>query len=237
MNLLLLREGDFTGPDSVSISGRRFMHVKKVIRAEAGTSLACGLLNGKMGTGRVTAMDRNGFRMEVVLDQAPPPKLPLTLVLALPRPKMLKRILQAATSLGVRDIYLVNSRRVEKSFWESDLLGREKLERHLRLGLEQTRDTVLPNLVLERYFTSFVKKDLPRISEHKRRILAHPKTSQRCPVDIKEDTVLVIGPEGGFIELEVDTLAEAGFFPHSMGSRILRVETAVTALIARLFPS
>ena len=237
MNLLLLDKTDFTGPDSVSITGRRFMHVKKVIRAKVGTGLSCGLINGKMGTGKVTHWDKNGFRMDVALDREPPEPLPLTLVIALPRPKMLKRILQSAASLGVKKIFLINSWRVEKSYWQSDLLDGEKLERHLRLGLEQAKDTIMPALYLERYFTSFVKKDLTRMGKGKKCILAHPKTSQACPVGVNKETILVIGPEGGFIDLEVDTLAEAGFSPFSMGPRILRVETAVTALIARLFPS
>ncbi len=237
MNLLLLEEKDFTGPDCVSITGRRFMHVKKVIRAKVGTELVCGQINGRMGTGKVTHLDRNGFRMDVILNREPPDAIPLTLVLALPRPKMLKRILQSAASLGVKEIYLINSWRVEKSFWQSDLLEREKLERHLRLGLEQAKDTIMPKLFLERYFTSFVKKDLAQMGRGKKCILAHPKTSQACPVGVNKETILVIGPEGGFIDLEVDTLADAGFSPFSMGPRILRVETAVTALIARLFPS
>ena len=217
MNLLLLGEEDFIGPDTVRIAGRRFMHVKKVIRAGAGTRLACGRRNGKMGTGEVTAMDRDGFSMRISLNTEPPPKLPLTLVLALPRPKMLKRILQAAASLGVRDIYLINAWRVEKSFW--------------------SRDTMMPGLFLERYFTRFVKTDLADMAPKKNCILAHPKTSQPCPVGVKEETILVIGPEGGFIDLEVETLTQAGFTPCHMGPRILRVETAVTALISRLFPA
>ncbi len=237
MNLLLLDEKDFRGPACVSITGRRFMHVKKVIRAQVGTSLACGLINGKMGKGEVTDFNKNGFRMHISLTQEPPAAIPLTLVLALPRPKMLKRILQSAASLGVKEIYLINSWRVEKSFWQSDLLEMEKLERHLRLGLEQAKDTMMPKLCLERYFTSFVKKDLAKMGKGKTCILAHPKTSQVCPVGVNKETILVIGPEGGFIDLEVDTLATAGFSPFSMGPRILRVETAVTALIARLFPS
>lgn len=237
MNLLLLEDKDFIGPDMVSITGRRFMHVKKVIRAESGTRLACGRLNGKTGAGTVIDIDRDGFRMTVCLDQAPPKKLPLVLVLAMPRPKMLKRILQAAAGMGVRDIHLINARRVEKSFWLSDLLERQKLERHLRLGLEQAKDTVMPGLFIQRYFTKFVRTGLAEMGRNKKRILAHPKTSQPCPVGVKEETVLVVGPEGGFIDPEVDTLEEAGFAPYSMGPRILRVETAVIALISRLFPA
>ncbi len=235
MNLLLLNDQDFIAPDRVEVTGRRFMHAKKVIKAKVGTQLSCGRVNGRMGKGLVVSMEKDRVLMEVKLDQDPPPPLPLTVVLALPRPKMLKRILQSMTSLGVKNIYLINSRRVEKSFWSSDLLTQEKIDRHLRLGLEQARDTQMPRVSLKRYFTPFVKEELKGMVKGKICLLAHPKASQPCPFGVNRETILVIGPEGGFIDLEVETLAESGFEPFSMGPRILRVETATTALISRLF--
>lgn len=235
MNLVLLEDKDFIEPKLVAVTGERFMHVKKIIRASKGSTLACGKVNGKIGTGRVTSMNRNGFEMAVDLTLAPPSPLPLTLVMAMPRPKMLKRILQSVTSLGVKQIYLINSWRVEKSFWLTDLLEKERLERHLKLGLAQAKDTMMPVIHLKRYFTAFAKQELPGLGKNKIRILAHPKTSQVCPAGVNKKAVLVIGPEGGFIDQEVDTLAQAGFTPYTMGPRILRVETAVTALISRLY--
>lgn len=235
MNLLLLEDKDFTGPDQVRIEGRRFMHMKKVIKADPGTTLACGRLNGDMGSALVTQMDRESATLSITLDRNPPPPLPLILVLALPRPKMLKRIFQTVSALGVKQIYLINSWRVEKSFWLTDLLEEDKLARHLKLGLEQAKDTLMPEVFLKRYFTSFVKEELPVIGKGKTCILAHPKTEQACPAAVNKDTVLVVGPEGGFIDLEVATLETAGFEPCHMGSRILRVETAVPVMISRLF--
>ncbi len=235
MNLLLLEDKDFIEPELVAITGERFMHVKKIIRAKKGTTLACGKVNGNMGSGRIIFMSTNKFEMQVTLDAQPPQPLPLTLVLALPRPKMLKRILQSVTSLGVKKIILINSWRVEKSFWLTDLLDQKKLDRHLKLGLAQAKDTRMPTICLKRYFTAFVKEELPRLGKDKIRILAHPKTSQVCPAGVNKEAVLVIGPEGGFIDQEVDTLFDAGFNPFTTGPRILRVETAVTALISRLF--
>lgn len=241
MNLLLLEDTDFkgVGPEAVpclaEVSGRRFLHMKKVLRAEPGKILTCGRLNGKMGSATVVAMDRESACLEVVLDREPPSPLPLTLVLALPRPKMLKRILQTVSALGVKDLYLINSWRVEKSFWLTDLLEADKLCRHLKLGLEQAVDTILPKVHLRRYFTSFVKEELPGIGNGKRCLLAHPKTNQACPAGVEGETVLVIGPEGGFIDLEVDTLVDSGVEPCHIGPRILRVETAVPVIISRLF--
>ena len=52
---------------------------------------------------------------------------------------------------------------------------------------------------------------------------------------MSEPTVVAIGPEGGWIERELDSFRREGFEEISLGSRPLRVETAVTALIARMF--
>ncbi len=235
MNLILLTPSDFTGPDWVCLHGRRLDHVRKVIRPKIGEALACGLVNDRMGVGIVEELSRQELVLKVCLAQEPPPPLPLNLVLALPRPKMLKRIMAAVTSLGVKEIYLVNSRRVEKSFWQSQFMDEEKLSHYMTLGLEQAKDTMMPNLHIRRYFTAFVKEELPGIAKGTQRILAHPKTHAVCPTMIDAPATLVIGPEGGFIDLEVETLAEAGFEPYTLGPRILKVETAVTHLISRLY--
>ena len=235
MNLMLLEKKDFTGPDRVMISGRRFDHVKKVLQAKTDETLSCGLVNGNMGTGRIIAVYPDFLEMDVSLDRTPPQPLPLTLILALPRPKMLKRIIESITSLGVKEIYLVNSWRVEKSFWQSPILEAGELEKYLRLGLEQARDTMMPRIYQKRFFTKFVKEELPVIGKNSFCITAHPKTSNICPMGVNKKTSLVIGPEGGFIDLEIKTLEESGFKTYSIGQRILRVETATTFLISRLF--
>ena len=235
MNLILLEDRDFISPDRVRLQDDRCRHIIRVLGAKPGDILVCGRKNAKMGTGLIVSMDRQSIEMELRLDQNPPEPLPLILVLALPRPKMLKRILQNIASLGVKDIFLINSRRVEKSFWGSGVLSESDIQRHLDLGLCQARDTLVPRVHLKRFFSPFVKEELPELSINKKRILAHPKAQSFCPVGLNSDTVLVIGPEGGFIDLEVRTLVDKGFEPMTMGARILRVETAVTALVSRLF--
>jgi len=235
MNLILLEDRDFTGPDQVRLQDDRCRHIVRVLGAKPGDTLVCGRKNANMGTGLIVSMNRQFIDMNVRLDQAPPVPLPLTLVLALPRPKMLKRILQSLASLGVKDIFLINSRRVEKSFWDSGVLSKAGIQRHLDLGLCQARDTLVPRVHLKRFFAPFVNEELPELGKDKTRILAHPKSEAFCPGGLNSDTVLVIGPEGGFIDLEVRTLVDKGFAPMTMGARILRVETAVTALVSRLF--
>jgi|TARA_B110000459_G_C16312713_1_gene359937 RsmE family RNA methyltransferase len=139
--------------------------------------------------------------------------------------------------MGVKKIYLINSSRVEKSFWQSPFLKPEALEEQLILGLEQARDTVMPEIFLRKLFKPFVEDELGEIVAGSKALVAHPIAAAACPVDSQSPITLAIGPEGGFIPYEVEKLIEVGFQSVHLGPRILRVENAVPALISRLFPS
>jgi RsmE family RNA methyltransferase len=173
--------------------------------------------------------------MDVELDRCPPPKLPITLLLALPRPKALNRVLVAATSLGAVRIVLLNAWRVEKSYWGSPRLSDGNLLHQRMLGLEQAVDTVLPELRLERLFSPFLRDGLPPLAEGAVRLLAHPGAEAPCPPGVEGPCVLALGPEGGFVAGEVAALRDAGFTPVGLGRRTLRVETAMSAAVGRLF--
>ncbi len=235
MNLVLLLEEDFTSAQRVRLSGRRFRHVQDVHRAEVGQALKVGLLGGLLGRGLVTAIGEEALELEVVLDQEPPPKLPLTLIVALPRPKVLNRVIASATSLGAARIVLVNVWKVEKSYWRSPRMAEENLLHQRLLGLEQAGDTVLPELRLARLFRPFVEEELPALSEGSRRFLAHPGAALPCPRNLVGPVALALGPEGGWVEAEVASFQRAGFDTVSLGPRILRTETAVAALVGRIF--
>lgn len=235
MNLILLFPEDFVAPDRVLLTGRRLRHVLEVHRAAVGQCLCVGEAGGRIGNGEVLRLDDDGLELAVVLDRESPPPLPVTLLLALPRPKVLKRVLLAATSLGVKRIVLMNGFRVEKSFWKSPALVGEALREPLILGLEQARDTVLPDVLLKPLFKPFVEDELPALSAGSTRLVAHPQTECPCPRGIAGSVTLAVGPEGGFIPYEIEKLQEAGFVPCALGERILRVETAVVTLLARLF--
>ena len=235
MNLVLLFEHDFIRNDRVRLQGRRLKHVTEVLRASAGGELAVGLLNGPVGRGTITSLASDAVEMEVSLDFRPPPPLPVTLILALHRPKMLKRVLAAASSMGVKKMYLINAFRTEKSFWKSPLLREENLRAHLISGLEQAKDTIMPEIFLRPLFKPFVEDELPDIAKGTCALVAHPSAEKPCPRNVLHRVTLAIGPEGGFIPYEVERLASCGFVPVSLGSRPLRAETVVPALLSRLF--
>ncbi|MBD9482857.1 16S rRNA (uracil(1498)-N(3))-methyltransferase [Pseudomonas sp. PDM14] len=235
MNLLLLEDADFVAADRVVLEGRRLKHLQEVHRAEAGDQLRVGRLGGLMGSGTLLALDASRAELQIQLDQPPPAKLPLTLLLALPRPKMLRRVLQTVSAMGVPRLVLLNSYRVEKSFWQTPFLEAEAIREQLILGLEQARDTVLPEVTIEKRFKPFVEDSLPAIAAGSLGLVGHPGDYPACPRAVEQPVTLAIGPEGGWIAYEVDKLGEAGLAPVQLGERILRVETAVAALLARLF--
>jgi RsmE family RNA methyltransferase len=135
----------------------------------------------------------------------------------------------------VKQIYLLNSYRVEKSFWNSPLLQPEKLQEQFLLGLEQTVDTILPEVHLRKLFKPFVEDELPAIIKGTTALVAHPFADASFPASVAGPATLAIGPEGGFIPYEIEKLQECGFVSVSLGERILRVETAVPVLLGRLF--
>jgi 16S rRNA (uracil1498-N3)-methyltransferase len=236
MNLLLLKPDQIT-QQTATVSGRQLEHLLVVQRVELGDSVRVGEINGLMGQGIIKTLSAEQATLEINLDTPPPPVTPLCLRLALPRPKMLRRTLQSVTAMGVKKIYLVNSSRVEKSFWRSPFLQPEALEEQMILGLEQARDTLMPEIHLRKRFKPFVEDELGEIIKDSQALVAHPLTEVPCPIDCDSAVTLAIGPEGGFIPYEVELLSSIGFEAVHLGPRILRVEVAVPALISRLFPA
>lgn len=234
MNLLLF-EASERNDDRVFLTGRRLQHLRDQLGVKAGGTVKVGEIGGAMGTGTILSMTDSMAELAVTLNDPPPPPLPLILVLALPRPKMLRRILQTVATLGIAELHLVNSYRVEKSYWQTPWLEPCTLREQLLLGLEQGVDTRVPAVALHKRFKPFVEDQLPSLIKGTLPLVAHPYADMACPVACNEAITLAIGPEGGFIPYEVDKLVECGFQAVSLGRRILRVETAIPVLVGRLF--
>lgn len=238
MNLILLHPQELTD-HHVTLTGRRADHIRKILRATIGDSVRVGMLGGLLGTGCIQEMDNNSIVLEVHLTTEPPTFPPTDLILAVPRPIMLKRVLAQAVSMGVNRIFLINANRVEKSFFSSTLIQSNAFTEPLCLGLEQAIDTKMPEISVHTRFRPFVEDFLPELlSDCPIRLLAHPEGEQTMAQAagglLAQRVVLAIGPEGGWVDFEVQRFKEQGFIPFSLGPRILRVDTAVPALLAQL---
>lgn len=238
MNLLIIHPNERTPQNLVVLEGRRAEHLTKILRVDINSSVRTGVINGSIGQSKVIKMDSGRVTLE--LDQSsfelPPEAIPCQLILAMPRPKMMRRVLQNIAAMGVKEIHLINSWKVEKSYWQTPWLSEQALMENLLLGLEQSIDTIVPKVMTHRLFKPFVEDIMPGLIKGKITLLAHPGATTRCPVGLKEPSSLIIGPEGGFTDYEVTRLREAGAETVHAGQRVLRVETAIPALLSRLYP-
>ena len=233
MNIILLQESDWTGGQSVCLSDYRAQHIITVIQPALGQSLRVGLINGHKGIGTVTAIDQATVKLDVALTEAPPARHPTRLVLALPRPKMLRRILRTVAEFGVDELHLIHSYRVEKSFWQSPYLEKGKVEAALIQGLERAGDTILPVVTEHRRFKPFMEDSLSSIAAERDLVIAHPSGEHRLQTEDGKNRCLLVGPEGGFIDYEIELARSRGAKVAHLGNRIMSVDTAVCAVLAR----
>ncbi len=234
MNLILLFPSDFIASDTVRLTGRRLGHALEILKPKKDDLLTVGLEGGMIGSGRVVAIDARSLTMSVAFNEPPPPRIPVVLCVALMRPIVFRRVLLTAASLGVEEVIFFHTVRVEKSFWQSTALKEDGIREQLVLGLEQAKDTVLPKVSFQKRFKPFVEDVLPGLLKTRAGIVADP-SGQAMAGNCCEPAVLIIGPEGGFVPYEIEKFREAGCKVIGLGPRILKVETAVVALLIRMW--
>ncbi len=234
MNLIIIEKNDFINETTVRLKERRLEHIRSIHKAEIGDSLRVGELEGLMGTGVVIDINNEFIDLKVSLTEKPPEASNIKVILAMPRPKVFKRLLMDMTTMGIKDIFVIKTWRVDKSYFNTPILTEEAIRETMILGLEQAKDTTMPTVTVKNLFKPFVEDEVPSIIANTKAIVAHPTGQIECQRCINEPLTLLIGPEGGLIEYEIELLKSIGFEAVTLGERILRVETAVPYIIGRL---
>lgn len=235
MNRILLEKDELDACGEALILGRRAKHVHTVLRARPGERVRVGIINGPCGTGRILSLDTaDTMRLHCELDTTAPAATGIALLLALPRPKIMRRLWAPLASLGVERIILVNATKVERPYFDTHWLAPEVVRALLIEGLEQSGDTRLPEVRVCRRFKPFVEDDAAgTFGVAASRILcqpgnAYPPLAHRLGSGA---VVFAIGPEGGWTPYELDLLRRHDFECATLGERTLRTDTAVLAVI------
>ncbi len=216
----------------VRLRGARARHLRSVLRVRAGQVLRAGRVRGPLGRAEVRSVEGDAVIVEVAWEAKQPEPPQVDLVLALPRPKALSRTLEIAACLGVRRIDLVNAWRVEKSYFQSPRLARERVEADLRAGCAQGGHTWVPSWAVHRRLVSFLDETLPRLREAVG-LLAHPGAGAGLELARGTRPIrLAIGPEGGWIPRELESFRDRGFTPIALTRSILKSEVAVAVALA-----
>lgn len=238
MNLLLLPQNtDITQPILID-NIRQIHHLHQILKVKVGDKIKIGIAQAQRYLAEIIELNQNHAKIQVIFqsdfDVNPPQKLPVTLVLALPRPKVLRRMIQDATAMGVQKIVVLHSYHVDKSYWASPIL--QQLDEAMTLGLEQAQDTIFPELIFEKRFKPFVEDRLATwINKNCPAYVAHPYAQASLPSNIQHECILIVGCERGFIDYEINLLIENGCQIYQFGSRILRTENSVPYCLGRLF--
>lgn len=236
MNLILLHDRDWIDARHVQITNRRYRHLLQVLKVVPGKVLKVGQVNGRIGIGTVVEVNPESGRviLELVLDTDPPPPSSVSLILAMPRPLVFRRVLMHAVTLGVKQLFIVGSQRVEKSYFHTPLLHADSVQAIIEEALEQAVDTQVPSVTLYPQLHHFIHDEDALLSNSCDKYLAAPGAESQLHHSASARALLAIGPEGGFVASEVERLCSYGFLRLNLGPRILRVETAVCVALARI---
>ena len=272
MNSILLDEAECSAlPDkdsalftwSLRREDRRARHLLEVLKLAPGREFHFGVINHSIGRGVCTTMDQDGLHgtyapiksvaLETQLTSSPQ----RSLVLGLPRPKSLRRILRMVGILGIQQLHLINTARVDKSYWGSPWLEPEALRAALIEGLEIACRAgatlpILPRVHQHRLFRPFAEDQLPQLlhgasaqsQDHSRNLVSgivlHPgpiRSEQERRLQSSKDLLLALGPEGGFVDFELELFHKAGLQTWSFGERCWSVEVAVPYAMAYFSPA
>jgi len=241
MNLLILFEQDRLENGKFYISDNRFIHIKDILKKNTGDQLFVGMLNGYDGTAVIEQLDNEKIILsEPIWNEKKHEHNIIDLIFALPRPQTLKKILFITGMMGVKRLFLIRANRVEKSYFHSPLLKPENYKRFLIDGMSQGKNTYMPEISIHDKFKPFIEslneKYLPRNNPVQK--LLPDKESERIISDLYDknisNTLIAIGPEGGWVPFEIDLMKSIGFEIFKLSNKTLRVEHAVTAVLSQI---
>ena len=234
MNLLLLRPDDnWLDHRSVHLDDQRAHHIRTVLKPSVGDSLRAGIVGGQQGLALITALTSEGVSLQVDFHVPPPSRHHFDIVLALPRPKMLRRVLRTVAEFGVAHLHLINTARVEKSYWQSPLLADAKVEEALLAGMERASDTLMPQVHRHQLFRPFVEDRLTSLCAGRPCWIAQMGSADSLRDKSPHQALVLVGPEGGFVPFELDLLQRVNARQVHLGSRTLSVDTALTTVLAQ----
>lgn len=234
MNLILFDRAALQSDGSLDAVGAQARHLTQVLRVAPDQHVRIGLIDGPMGIGTVTTIADGRVTLQCTFDDGIPERPKVDLLLALPRPKVMRRLWAQLSALGVGQVILTNAEKVERDYFDTHLLRPEGYRPLLIEGLQQARDTRVPLVSVHKQFRKLIESDLDGLFPTGRRIVAHPGAEVSINGALghaRGRVLLAVGPEGGWNDFELSLLTSHGFTPVTMGPRTLTTTTACIALL------
>jgi 16S rRNA (uracil1498-N3)-methyltransferase len=216
-----------------ALTGEHANHLVRVLRASVGQEFDVSA-NGVVRRARVVSVE--GSRVEFELGDevpwAPTPKL--TLLLAVFKFDRMEWAIEKCTELGVARIVPAIVRRTDAHLAATVAKRVERWRRIALQAAEQSRRTTPPEIAAPMKLSDAVSSPGNLrivLSESEQRLQLRDAIESQA-AETEEDTILAVGPEGGWTTDELQGFQQAGWISASLGSTILRAETAAIAATA-----
>ena len=222
-------------PNTAVVRGDDVKHIAKVLRLRAGDRVQLCDGNGRECEAviRSVSPDAVTFDTESWREARSEPRAKITLFQCLPKAGKMETIIQKCVELGVCCFVPVQSERcvvVLKPPYEGRI---ERWQRVSEEAAKQSRRGVIPtvSLPVSPDKLDFAGFDTVLVAfENEQTVSLKAALREGCGTRI----AIVIGPEGGFSDMEIGILAQKGARSVSLGTRILRTETAGMAMAAQI---
>ncbi len=236
MNLLLLLPSEVGIDGTATLAAAHASHLRNVLHVRVGDEVRVGIIDGPIGVGTVTSVADDRVALRCVFDDAIPNPPGVDVLLALPRPKVMRRLWAQLAAMGVGQVILTNAEKVERDYFDSHVLQEEGYRPLLLEGLQQARDTRVPVVSVHKRFKVLIENDLDTLFPVGRRVVADPSATASVAAALtgvapQERVLVAIGPEGGWNDFELRLLDAHGFQRVGMGPRTLATTTACIALL------
>ena len=201
----------------------RARHLRETVGLAVGGTFHIGIENGLRGIATITSLAPQ-LTFTVAWEKSPQARLPLTVLIGLPRPQTAKKVLHDLASLGAARILFFESAKGDPGYLTSSLWKDGEWREHVLKGTEQACSTLVPEVTR----VGSLGEALVGLDASAWKLALDPYEATGAP-EISapaKAAVLAIGPERGFAEEERAVLRNAGFAFAHLGDRILRVEAA-----------
>lgn len=223
MNLVLITEPEVSA--GLPLADARTVHLLGTVGLRVGQAFHVGLAGGLRGLATVTATTP-ALRFTVIWEKSVQARLPLTVLIGLPRPQTAKKVLHDLASLGAARLIFFEADKGDPGYVASSLWKDGEYREHLRKGTEQACSTLVP--AVDR--VASLAEALALATENGWRVALDPYEAtgalgEAAPASARAG-ILAVGPERGWSEQERSLLRAHGFALQHLGDRILRVEAA-----------
>lgn len=234
--------------NEIIILGQDVNHIKKVLRAKLGEELEiCNEQSGENFLCSISEIQNDKIKCDIknIIDSKTESNICVTIFQGIPKADKMELIIQKAVELGVFDIIPVEMKRCVVKLDEKDKIKKvERWQKISEVAAKQCGRDMIPEICnvtnvenicnfIEKYdivFTAYenekedtLKQELKKLKEN---VMIKLKNNEKIKIGV------IVGPEGGLEQNDVEKLQKYGTKTITLGKRILRTETVALNVLS-----